>query len=1063
MLTIVQACRSLRQRWLMICVLLLFAGTGFSVQNGNAQGTHLLSVSDKKLDSTTYLSSLHVGEDNLQKLTKKISLSFKETGIKHILQFIAGEADIKLAYSSLASSLENEISIRANEITVLEALFETVKGTDLRFKLTESGQLIVTKDDALLLNDVVSKPISIQVISGIVTSSENGFALPGANVIIQETFQGAATDRDGRFALPRVKPGTYTVVASYIGYETQMKQVTIEGTQPVVLNFELTLTPFQGDEVLVLGYRAEGQAKALTQQKNAANITNIVASDQIGRFPDASAPDALQRVPGVGVQRDQGEGRFIQIRGGAPQLTTVMFNGERIPSPEGDVRQIALDAIPVEILESIEVSKAITPDMDADAIGGAVNLVTRRAPARQMFHADFGGGYGSVRDQGSVKSSLSYGNRVSNGKFGYLINGSFNRRNFGSDNIEPEYDFGDDDAPLGGDDALEELQVRYYDVLRQRTGINSVFDYEFSDRSSLYVRGLFVNLQDTEQRHRLRNKVGDDELGYEHKNRTEYLRTFGVTLGGEQRTQSGVKIDYHVGITRSEEDTPEDVEIVWEQGDVTFDPIINDPDNIRANPLDGALQNTSAFEFDAIEPSESNTTNDDYVGAININLPYDVGSSVGQLKFGAKFRYKDKKQDVTEGAFELTDDASDILLGVGNGVSFSGRYNASDFEAGSYALPPIITGNEEVLDFIEAFSSALELDDGALLEGNLEDFEATEQTLAAYVMTELNLSPNFLVLPGIRWEQTNVESVGFQSVVTEENDEGDLATDLEDLERVEAENDYGYLFPMLHLRYKASPQTNIRAALTTALARPNFFDLAPYEIRDDDELVLGNPTLDPSRSLNLDLFLEHYTSSIGVIAGGVFYKQIEDPIVTFREESDVFVDGEAFELTQFQSRNGDSGYIWGVELAVQQQLRFLPGALSGLGIYANYTYTESEAKLSDGSTNVFPGQANHIFNFALSYEKGGFSGQVSLNHTGEFLDEFAGDGVSASRANDIFVQERWGLDISASYQFTSGVSTFVELLNLLNEPLELYQGNQARPIQREFYRPWGWIGVKYNM
>ena len=227
-------------------------------------------------------------------------------------------------------------------------------------------------------------------------------------------------------------------------------------------------------------------------------------------------------------------------------------------------------------------------------------------------------------------------------------------------------------------------------------------------------------------------------------------------------------------------------------------------------------------------------------------------------------------------------------------------------------------------------------------------------------MTELNVSPKFMILPGIRWEQTNVESVGFQSVVREENDEGDLATDLEDIERVESENDYGYLFPMLHIRFKATPETNIRAALTTALARPNFFDLAPYEIRDDDELVLGNPNLDPSRSVNLDLFLEHYTSSIGVIAGGVFYKSIEDPIVTFREENDVMVDGETFELTQFQSRNGDSGYIWGVELAVQQQLRFLPGALSGLGIYANYTYTESEAKLSDGSTNIFPGQAKHI-------------------------------------------------------------------------------------------------------
>ncbi len=901
-------------------------------------------------------------------------------------------------------------------------------------------------------------------IAGTVTDVSSGLLLPGANIVIQGTNLGVASDIDGRFTFSQVAPGFYTLTVSYIGFDAATLSVEVSAGQTAIVDVALQVLAIEGGEILVLGSRAQGQAKALNQQKNAPNITNIVAADQIGRFPDASAPDALQRVPGVGVQRDQGEGRFIQIRGGAPQLTTVMFNGERIPSPEGDVRQIALDAIPTEILEAIEVSKAITPDMDADAIGGAVNLVTRRAPARQLLSADFAGGYGSIRDQGSAKGALTFGNRSADGKLGYLMNGSFSRRNFGSDNIEPEYDFGDDDAPLGGDDALEELQVRYYDVLRQRAGVNGVLDYRFSSQSSVYLRGLFVQLEDTEQRHRLRNKVGDDELGYEHKNRTEFLRTFGLTFGGDHVLQSGLKVLYNLGYTRSAEDTPEDVEVAWEQGDVSFDPVINDPNNIRANPLGGALQNTSGFEFDAVEPSESFTSNDDYVAALNFEMPYTLGEQgIGKLKFGAKFRYKDKQQDVSERAFELSDDADDILLGEGNGTSFADRYDANDFEAGNFALPPIITGNEEVLDFADRFASSLELDDGAALEGNLEDFEATEQTVAAYVMTELNLTPDFLLLPGVRFENTALESVGFRSVVTEENDEGDLATDLEDIERVESDNNYGFLFPMLHMRYRLSDATNLRAAVTTALARPNFFDLAPYEIRDDDELVRGNPDLDPSRSVNLDLFLEHYTSSIGVIAAGAFYKSINDPIVTFRDELSTTIDGESFDITQFQSRNGDSGYIWGFELALQQQLRFLPGALSGLGVYANYTYTQSEATLSDGSSNLFPGQADHVFNLALSYERGGFSGQVSLNHTGEFLDEFAGDGVSADRASDIFVQERWGLDVSASYKFKGGVTTFIELLNLLNEPLELYQGSSLRPIQREFYRPWGWIGAKYNL
>ncbi|NBC16409.1 MAG: TonB-dependent receptor [Bacteroidetes bacterium] len=896
-------------------------------------------------------------------------------------------------------------------------------------------------------------------LTGVVTEAQTGETLPGANVVLEGTGYGTATQNDGTYRLTRVPAGTYTVAVSYIGYQTERAEVTIAGGETVRQDATLPAATLPGQEIVVLGLRAQGQAKALTQQKNAANITNVVAADQIGRFPDATAPEALQRVPAIGVQRDQGEGRFIQIRGAAPQFTTVTFNGERIPSPEGDVRQIALDAVPSEILEAIEVSKAITPDMDADAIGGSVNLVTRRAPDRRLLAVDVAGGYGPIRDQGSVKSSATFGTRSSDGTIGVLLSGTLNRRNFGSDNIEPEYDFGDDDAPLGGDDQLGELQVRYYDLTRQRIGLNGVLDYRASQNASVYLRGVFTQLQDTEQRQRMKHTVEDGELGYEHKNRTEFLRTLNLAAGGRQILPVGLQIDYQATFTRSAEETPEDVEIAWLQEDVAFAPSIDDPDDIRANPQDGALQNTDGFLFDAIEPATSITTNTDYVGAVDLTFPYRFGAqSSGTVKVGGKYRYKDKDQDVTERALELADGAEDIVLGQGNGLPF-GDYYDGDFEPGDYPLPPVITGNQEVLDFEETFRARLAADPETAIEGNLEDFEATEQTIAAYAMTELNLTPRLLVLPGLRYERTDVESLGFESVVETEVEDGEVSTDLVGVREVEGENDYGFLFPMLHVRYRPTSNTNVRAALTTALARPNFFDLAPYRIQDDDEVEIGNPDLDPSRSTNLDLLVEHYTESIGVFSAGAFYKRVQDPIVTFRDEQ--VEDGTALEF--IQSRNGASGWIWGIEVAAQQQLRFLPGALSGLGLYANYTYTQSEATLADGSTALFPGQADHIANAAVSYERGGFSGQLSLNYTGEFLDEFGGDGVSANRANDIFVQERLGLDANATYRFTSGLSVFLELLNLLNEPLELYQGDAARPIQQEFYQRWGWLGVKYSM
>ncbi|MEO1074719.1 MAG: TonB-dependent receptor, partial [Bacteroidota bacterium] len=834
----------------------------------------------------------------------------------------------------------------------------------------------------------------------------------------------------------------------------------VEAGETTTLDFVLALAPVAGEEVLVLGLRAQGQARALTQQQNAANIVNVIAADQIGRFPDATAPEALQRVPGIGVQRDQGEGRFIQIRGAAPQFTTVTFNGERIPSPEGDVRQIALDAIPSELLEAIEVSKAITPDMDADAIGGSVNLVTRRAPATPLLAADVAGGFSALRSEGAVRGSVTGGQRFAEGRLGVLGSFSINRRNFASDDLEPEWDFGDDGVPLGGDDGLEEVQARYYDLVRQRIGANLALDYDLAPGQSLFLRSVFTQLQDTEQRRRMRFKVGDEELGYEHKNRTEFLRTFNLAAGGDHTFASGITLDYQVTYAISGEDTPEDIEIAFEQGDVAYDVDLSDPSEPNLGVSMDAVNNISAFEFDSIEPAESFTSNADYVAAVNLGIPYRFGESSGTVQFGGKFRLKDKTQNVTESAFEFDD--FDLVLG-GDGVNtpfndvFGDAFgDGFDYEPGDYPLPSTITSDDQVLDFIDRYNDLLEADGDAPIEGDLEDFDATETNFAAYVMTELNITDRLLVLPGVRYEFTDLEATGNTTVVEFDAEEEEFV--LTGTASATETNNYGYFFPMLHVRYRATPRTNIRAAVTTALARPNFFDLAPYRIQDDTDVQIGNPALDPSRSVNLDLLVEHFTESIGVFSGGVFYKSISDPIVSVLFEE--VLEGESLDV--IQSRNGESGYIFGVEVAAQQQFRFLPGALSGLGLYANYTYTDSEAKLADGTTGVFPGQAAHLFNVALSYERAGFSGQVSLNYTGEFLDEFAGDGVGADRASDIFVEDRYGLDFSATYQATPQVTIFAEAVNLLNEPLVLYQGVESRPIQREFYQPSGWIGVRLN-
>ncbi|MBN2090548.1 TonB-dependent receptor [candidate division KSB1 bacterium] len=879
---------------------------------------------------------------------------------------------------------------------------------------------------------VVTWPIMAQnygQITGKIAEFETNLELPGANISIKGTTFGAASDIKGNYIMPRVPVGTHTIKVTYLGYKSVEIEVNVEAGKTMTQNFSLEQTTIAGEAVVIWGNRAKGQALALNQQKNAPNIKNIVASDQMGRFPDVSAPEAVQRIPGISIQRDMGEGRYIQIRGGAPRMTAVTFNGERVPSPEGDDRQIALDAVPVDVLESIEVSKAITPDMDADAIGGAVNLVTKRASDSQIFQVESAGGYAPIREKFSPNGSLTYGNRFAGGKLGFLLSASASRRNFGADGVEPDYELED---PGLADDQLKELNIRHYTLWRSRLGGTATLDYKLNANSFFYVSGIYTELQDNEQRRILYEIVEDGELEFTHKSRLEKLRSMNITAGGDHLFGSGFRLDYHLTMTGSEEETPYDNEIIFKQEDVTFNPNISDPENIQGNP--GKEFINGIYLFDAFEPALSNTKDTDYVGALNLTVPYRFSATDGKLKLGLKYRDKKKTQDVLENEYELADGMNDIVLGTHIG----GDFEFSNFGPGDYPFPSRVTAQSDVDDFLANYRSKLSGE--TVIDADVEDFEAKEKTLAFYAMTEMNFSSSFMLLPGLRYEKTDVEASGKE-----------YDSESETISPSRSEHSYSKIFPMLHARYRFTPNTNIRAAFTSVLARPNYLDMAPYRLRDDEDIELGNPKLNPTYSYNYDLMLEHYSESIGVISGGFFLKQIDDPIFSFIWDNEL-----GGETTQPQ--NGKSGKIWGVEVAVQQQLKALPAPLDGLGIYGNYTYTTSNATLPGGREAKFAGQPDHVFNVALSYEKAGFSGQVSLNYHDQFVLEYGEDSDS-----DVFVNTHLQLDFSASYQFTKNFKLFMEMVNLTDEPYRTYLGSEERPYQLEYYKPWAKIGLRYSL
>lgn len=852
-------------------------------------------------------------------------------------------------------------------------------------------------------------------IIGRVESADTRIALTGAHVALLGTSLTTISDQSGTFRFTGVPAGSHRIRVAYLGRTPQI--TSINATSGVTVRLTIALEQVVLERVNV---RAAGQAEALSRQQNAPNIKSVVAADQMGRFPDASAPEAAQRLPGVAVQRDQGEGRYVQIRGSSAATTQVTINGEQIGSPEADARQIALDAIPVGVLAAIEVSKAITPDMDADAIGGSVNLVTKRAAQGRTLTLDGAGGYAPIRSAGSGLGAITYGDRSANGRLGWLFSGSVGERHFGSDDIEPDYD----------DDELSELEVRHYTLRRRRTGATLSLDFDASDRSSFYINGLWSQLQDQEQRRALANIIEDGELAYLHKNRLENIGTINVLAGAEHRFRRGLRLDYRFGITQSYEDTPFDREVAFLREDVTFAPTRADVDRPQANPQVDALN--SPYVFDELITGGTLTKNRDVIGAFNLSLPFRLtGEGSGILKTGLKVRDKNKDQRVD--AFEVGPLDDDIVLGSDIGT----RFDNAGFAAGRYAMP-WQTASRDVYDFESRFAARLDEREGDL-EAQTEAYKLRERILAGYVMAELNFNSKFLLLPGLRYEQTTLNTDGFAW-----DDEAETLT------RQTGDNSYGNVFPMLHARYRVDDATNVRAAFTSTIFRPNFIDLVPYRIVDGDDVEAGNPSLQPTLARNFDLMAERYLRNIGLLSAGVFRKQLDKPI--FLHTSDNANDGETT-----QPINATSGTITGFEVAWQQRLTFLPGALNGFGLYLNYTHTTSSATQPNGRTTRFAGQAENAYNVAVSYEKRGFSGQLSLNQVGSYIDE-----LGSEDGDDLFADRRTQLDLSASYFVTPSVQLYVDALNLTNAPYRTYQGRVDLLRQREFYRASVQLGLRYR-
>lgn len=872
--------------------------------------------------------------------------------------------------------------------------------------------------------------------------------LPGASIYIDKLHTGVTSDINGFYTLPNLDPGTYTLKVSYVGYDPVLINITI----PEGKTLEKDVVMKEGVELqeVVIGGALQGQNRAINAQKSNLGITNIVSADQVGKFPDSNIGDALKRISGINVQYDQGEARFGQVRGTSADLSSVTINGNRVPSAEGDTRNVQLDLIPADMVQTIEVNKVITPDMDADAIGGSINLVTKNSPYKRIISATAGSGWNKVSEKAQTNLGFTYGDKFFNDKLGLIVSASYQYAPSGSDNTE--FEWGQTDA---GELYLKNYEIRQYYVTRERQSYSAALNWDITSNHKLFFKGIFNNRNDWENRYRTTlkdlneesvNNTADVRIQTkggtpDNKNaRLEQQRTMDFTLGGEHLLGK-VSVDWNVSYAKASEERPNERYIDYVLKKQKFTPDLSDLRKPYYSPQSGysmTLDNT--FSLKEVTEEQEDIQEKDFKLNLNLELPLRKGEFGNKLKFGGKLVAKSKDKDKDYYEYEpLNEDGFDISSFT-NIVSQNrdGFMPGDKYKAGSFISKDYL-GNLD-LNNSSLFKKTQNLDEIAV------SFNAKETVTAGYLRFDQNLGKKWKMMAGVRLENTHIKYSGMNYDANKD----------ELTHTAESKKSYLNVLPSLLVKYDANDELKVRASFTNTISRPKYSALIPnVNITKDDEISMGNPDLDATISYNLDLSADYYFKSIGLVSAGVFYKRINDFIVDQRI-SDYVYNGETYQKFT-QPKNAGNADLLGVELGYQRDFGFIAPALKHFGFYGNYTYTYT--RVSDfnfeGRENEsglrLPGSPKNTANASLYYERSGLNVRLSYNYASAFIDE-----MGKTKFEDRYYDAVNYLDLNASYTFAKHYTFYVEANNLLNQPLRYYQGSKDLTAQVEYY------GVKMN-
>lgn len=812
-----------------------------------------------------------------------------------------------------------------------------------------------------------------------------------------------------------------------------------------------------GTDVVVIGTRANRHAR--DEERTAPNLVNVQAAEEIVKYPDFNAAEALGRVPGVSLAIDTGEGRFVNIRGIDGNLNGTTFGGVTLLNTQpggtyfgGGGRAVELDTVPIGSIDRLVVRKTSLPDQEAEGLGGSVELTPRTAVGlrKPFFDATLGGGYQNAHNNadvfvGEAAAGTTFG---PNRQFAAVLTGSFHTDRRGFDDVEPGLlDAVQPGTP--GDKTLDTLDLRRYDYNRRRFGFGGEFDWNPSATSHYYLRANNAGYTESVHRSILQYRGLGDTTTTSGNIITASGVDARVTLRDEQETHLNfiaaagghndlgvVALDYQLSYTASTYHRDYD-------RNSTFRRIGQSAFTVAYDNITLPYPTLSQSGFNPSDPTQftltgaTNTTerahDREYAAVLSVTIPTTLLGGDGAFKLGGKGRFRDKIDQPNNMTYTGVPATSlSAVLGGGPYTNYyDGAYNVG------YA--PNINGVRAILAPLAQVVTAANAQRNA--SGFLNDTENVYAGYAQYQGTFGKLG----VLAGVRIENTDGTYRG--TTVTSSNT----------FTPSSRASNYTNVFPTVQLRYDLSHDNAVRATWSTGIGRPGFLQLLSGAVVDigNQAVSVGNPNLKPTTVNAFDVQVDHYLPHSGVISLGAFDKEFRNYIVNSIAFDNAYpgIDGRTT-ITSYA--NTGSSYARGFEAQYSQTFSMLPAPFDGVGMLGNVTYVWSRFDIRPGERSRLPGTSPLTYNVALSYEAHRAQVRLSLSHV-----DAAIFGVGGAPGFDTFEDQRTQLDLTTSYQLFKRMQFYFNARNLTNSPLRYYEGFSNRTVQREFYDQSYEAGVRF--